>query len=92
MSKKKQPTNQEIYEWMRSRGYETTRKPGSFEDLVYKMDMPKILKEYFEWVSNRDGQSNRGLSPIDREEIPDQERDPRHISKPVRGGHRGDKD
>ena len=54
MSEAKQPTDMEIYEWMRSQGYETDYDNDGHE-VIFKMDMPKILKEYFEWVSNRDG-------------------------------------
>jgi len=55
MSETKQPTNQEIYEWIRSQGYVIADVEYGTERALYLDDMPGILREYVEWLSKRDG-------------------------------------
>ena len=48
MSETKQPTNHEIYEWIRSQGYEQSYSAWNYKNTLYLEDMPRILREYFE--------------------------------------------
>jgi len=42
--------NAHIYEWLDKQGYQTERDDTGEYTLYFELDMPKILKDYVDWV------------------------------------------
>lgn len=44
--------NQEIFEWLKSKKYQTEREETGEYLMYFELDMPKILEEYHQWKLN----------------------------------------
>jgi len=43
----------EIFEWLKSKNYQTEREESGEYLMYFALDMPKILEDYFDWKTEQ---------------------------------------